>query len=64
MDDAVGIMVSQDPTPDELARAITSATRRPDATEAIRKRVATVTWENEIAGLVRRLQPMMENPHD
>jgi glycosyltransferase involved in cell wall biosynthesis len=64
VDDAVGIIVSRDPVPGELAQAITSATRRQDATGAIRARVASVTWETEIAGLIERLQPMMKRPHD
>jgi glycosyltransferase involved in cell wall biosynthesis len=60
VDDAVGIMVSRDPTPKELAHAIIAATRRPEATRALRARVATVTWEAEMAGLVERMRPMME----
>lgn len=62
VDDAVGITVSQDPTIDELAFAIASATRRSDSTEAVRARVANVTWEAEIAELLRRLHPMIEAP--
>lgn len=52
VDPEVGAIVSRDPDPRELARALAGALARPPMTERIRAAVAKHTWEDELAGFV------------
>jgi L-malate glycosyltransferase len=52
VDTEIGEIVSRDPTVDELAAAVVRAIARPRDGEEIRRRAASVVWEDELPRLI------------
>jgi glycosyltransferase involved in cell wall biosynthesis len=55
----IGEIVSRDPTVDELAAAIVRAVQRPTDVEAIRRRVTSVVWEDEVPRLIQAYRDLV-----
>lgn len=60
VDPDVGVIVSRDPNPQELADAMATALADPPRTERIRAAVAEHTWEAELARFTRRIDQLVE----
>jgi glycosyltransferase involved in cell wall biosynthesis len=59
VDVEIGEIVSRDPSVDELAAAIVRAVGRPTDSEAIRKRVTRIVWEDEVPRLIEAYRDLV-----